>query len=192
MDRIFVLFAAAFFPWTVLAQADQQPPPPDSPVVNSVGDLLGTVFTEDEKRIIRGAIDLIAPGTLPEEQKPSQERRHDDHDDVFGVHEEKDNGHKKKNKHKGKGNNRGNAKGLPPGLAKRDTLPPGLAKQLERNGSLPPGLQKRALPSDLQAQLPPPKQGTERVIIGNDVVLINAATNVVLDIIRDVVKGNAK
>ena len=30
--------------------------------------------------------------------------------------------------------------GLPPGLAKRDELPPGLEKQLEKNGTLPPGL----------------------------------------------------
>src|SRR5262245_20709748 len=33
-------------------------------------------------------------------------------------------------------------KGLPPGLAKKGTLPPGLAKQLARNGHLPPGLEK--------------------------------------------------
>jgi hypothetical protein len=33
---------------------------------------------------------------------------------------------------------------LPPGLAKRDRLPPGQERQLERNGTLPPGLQKRA------------------------------------------------
>src|SRR4029434_7464978 len=33
--------------------------------------------------------------------------------------------------------------GLPPGLAKRESLPPGLAKQLRERGELPPGLQKR-------------------------------------------------
>src|SRR5215470_14934501 len=33
-----------------------------------------------------------------------------------------------------------NASHLPPGLAKRDRLPPGLEKQLVRNGTLPPGL----------------------------------------------------
>jgi hypothetical protein len=33
--------------------------------------------------------------------------------------------------------------GLPPGLAKREELPPGLEMQVEKNGSLPPGLAKR-------------------------------------------------
>jgi len=185
MERIFVLFAAAIFPCTVFAQTEPQTPPPINPVINSVGDLLGTVFTDDEKRIIRGAIDLVAPGTLPKEQKPSQEGNNDDRDDGFDEN-------KKKKKDRGRDNNKGSSKGLPPGLAKRDKLPPGLAKQLERNASLPPGLQKRALPSKLEAELPPPQTGTERVIVGNDVVLINTATNVVLDIIRGVMTGNGK
>ena len=34
-------------------------------------------------------------------------------------------------------------RGLPPGLAKRDRLPPGLEKHLLKHGSLPPGLQKK-------------------------------------------------
>ncbi|MBI3484974.1 MAG: hypothetical protein HY012_07470, partial [Acidobacteria bacterium] len=34
-----------------------------------------------------------------------------------------------------------NRSGLPPGLAKRDRLPPGLEKQLRERGKLPPGLQ---------------------------------------------------
>ncbi len=36
--------------------------------------------------------------------------------------------------------------GLPPGLAKKDRLPPDLERHLERNGTLPPGLQKRVQP----------------------------------------------
>jgi hypothetical protein len=45
---------------------------------------------------------------------------------------------------------------LPPGLAKRDQLPPGLEKQLVRRGTLPPGLQKRLqpCPEDLERRLP--------------------------------------
>src|SRR5215469_4458222 len=48
--------------------------------------------------------------------------------------------------------------GLPPGLAKREALPPGLEKQLVRNGTLPPGLQKRIqpCPPELVRVLPPP------------------------------------
>ncbi len=79
------------------------------------------------------------------------------------------------------------SKGAPPGLAKRDRLPPGLQRQLERNGRLPPGLEKRQFPTELRIQLPPPRRGTERVIIGNDAVLIEKATNIVLDVIHDVV-----
>src|SRR5574341_1561384 len=45
----------------------------------------------------------------------------------------------------GKGKGKGK-KGLPPGLAKRERLPPGLQKQLRRNGTLPPGLQKKLEP----------------------------------------------
>jgi hypothetical protein len=92
----------------------------------------------------------------------------------------------KKDKKKGKGKN----KKMPPGLAKRKSLPPGLQKQLEKNGRLPPGLAKREMPTDLNTQLPPEKEGTERVIAGNDVVLLDQATGIVLDVLRDVVTGN--
>ena len=88
---------------------------------------------------------------------------------------------KKAKKHKGK-----KKKGLPPGLAKRKTLPPGLAKQLERNGRLPPGLEKRELPSSLESMLPSVLPGYERTLVDNDVVLIERATGVIMDILRDV------
>ncbi|MDF1527802.1 MAG: hypothetical protein P1R74_01620 [Sedimenticola sp.] len=77
-------------------------------------------------------------------------------------------------------------KGMPPGLAKRDSLPPGLAKQLERNGHLPPGLEKRDLPEGLDRLLPPRGHGQERVVVDNDVLLIETATGLILDILRDV------
>ncbi len=35
--------------------------------------------------------------------------------------------------------------GLPPGLARKNRLPPGIQKHLLERGSLPPGLQKRVL-----------------------------------------------
>ena len=87
----------------------------------------------------------------------------------------------------GHGKNKNKNKGLPPGLAKREQLPPGLAKQVQRNGTLPPGLAMRALPGDLVYQLPAPYPGTERVIVGSDVVLIRAGTRYILDVIKDVV-----
>lgn len=74
--------------------------------------------------------------------------------------------------------------GLPPGLAKRDQLPPGLEKQLVRRGTLPPGLQKRIqlCPPDLERRLPPPPPDCAHVVIGGHIVLMNRRTNVVLDI----------
>src|SRR6266511_2220364 len=47
-------------------------------------------------------------------------------------------------------------RGLPPGLAKRDSLPPGLARQLRERGRLPPGLQRRLypVPQPLLGRLP--------------------------------------
>ena len=81
-------------------------------------------------------------------------------------------------------------KGLPPGLAKKDKLPPGLEKQLQKNGTLPPGLAKRSLPSDLERRLPPPPKGYERQIIEDaTVVLVNKATGKIADIIYDAVSG---
>ena len=73
---------------------------------------------------------------------------------------------------------------LPPGLAKRDQLPPGLERQLVRRGTLPPGLQKRIqpLPPDLERELPPPPPDCTHVVIGAHIVLMNRRTNVVLDI----------
>lgn len=73
---------------------------------------------------------------------------------------------------------------LPPGLAKRDSLPPGLQKQLARNGRLPPGLEKHALPNDLLSRLGAAPKGTQRYIVGSDVILVDLATNVLLDTIK--------
>lgn len=73
---------------------------------------------------------------------------------------------------------------LPPGLAKKDRLPPGLEKQLVRRGTLPPGLQKRIqpCPEELGRRLPPPPPDCEHVLIGGHIVLLNRRTNVVVDI----------
>lgn len=73
---------------------------------------------------------------------------------------------------------------LPPGLAKRDELPPGLERQLEIRHSLPPGLRKKihSCPEDLERRLPPPPPDYRHVLIGGHVVLMNARTYVVVDI----------
>jgi hypothetical protein len=84
--------------------------------------------------------------------------------------------------------NKGKSKKMPPGLAKRGQLPPGLQMQLEKNGTLPPGLAKRDLPPDLLSHLPLAHAGTLRQIVGNDVVLLQEGTNIVLDILENAVK----
>ena len=70
---------------------------------------------------------------------------------------------------------------LPPGLAKKDRLPPGLEKQLVERGTLPPGLQKRIQPCpvDLERRLPPPPPDYAHVVIGGHVVLLNIQTHYV-------------
>ncbi len=83
---------------------------------------------------------------------------------------------------------KGKNKGLPPGLAKRDQLPPGLQKHLDERGALPPGLAKRDLPSDLRSALPW-RIDEEFLIIDDDVVLIERATGVVLDVLENVLRG---
>ena len=80
---------------------------------------------------------------------------------------------------------------LPPGLAKRGgNLPPGLEKQLQRNGTLPPGLQKRVQPCpvELERRLPPVETGYVRGVIGAHIVIYNRSTNVIVDVMRDVVR----
>ncbi len=79
--------------------------------------------------------------------------------------------------------------GLPPGLAKRDRLPPGLERQLRERGSLPPGLQKKLapLPVELERRLPPLPEGYRRSVIGAHVVITNSRGTFVFDMLRDVV-----
>jgi hypothetical protein len=77
--------------------------------------------------------------------------------------------HKKKHKWKHKGN--GHGKGhLPPGLAKRDVLPP--------------GIQMQAVHGDLVRQLPHPPHGTRYVYHQDQVLLIDVNTRVVMDFIN--------
>ena len=78
-------------------------------------------------------------------------------------------------------------KGLPPGLAKRQHLPPGLQKHIARTGRLPPGLEKRRLPGDLRSLLPI-RSGQDYRVVGNDIVLIEIATELILDVMKDVLR----
>jgi len=78
--------------------------------------------------------------------------------------------------------------GLPPGLAKRDSLPPGLAKQLRERGELPPGLQKRltTVPRPLATRLPRLPGYYDRYFAGDDLLVIDRRSNRIVSLIPDV------
>lgn len=102
-----------------------------------------------------------------------QESDSDDHDGYYRHHEQEIRGWYSASQND-----------LPPGLAKKDRLPPGLEKQLVRNGTLPPGLQKRlyAAPIELERVLPSPPPDCEHVLISGHIVLLNRKTNFIVDV----------
>jgi hypothetical protein len=65
------------------------------------------------------------------------------------------------------------------------SLPPGIAKNLGRGKPLPPGIAKRALPSGLQTKLPS-YPGHEVIIVDRDVILVDIATQMIVDILTRV------
>lgn len=81
------------------------------------------------------------------------------------------------NSHKGNGNGKGKHKGLPPGIE----------KNLARGKPLPPGIAKQYLPDGLIKTLPAPPKGYERIIVDGKVLLVEIATQVIHDILMDVV-----
>ena len=97
---------------------------------------------------------------------------------------------KKKNKNKDK-SNKGRGNGLPPGLekqlAKNGTLPQGLQRKLEESGALPPGLQASALPPELEAHLTKLPKGQKRVVVDNDLLIIEEVTGQVLEAIPNII-----
>ena len=119
----------------------------------------GIVFKEVEKRAIEEFFG-----------KKAQKAAEDDDDDKKGKR-----GKKKKKKKAKKSKGQGRGQGLPPGLAKRDELPPGLAK--------------RDLPGDLEKKLPKVPEGLERVLAGDNVVLLEKATGKILAVIEGVLRG---
>ncbi|MBZ5487936.1 hypothetical protein HW452_10410 [Halomonas aquamarina] len=65
-------------------------------------------------------------------------------------------------------------------------LPPGIQRQIERGKPLPPGIAKR-FDGTLATQLPH-YPGYEWERAGNDVILIEAATRIVVDIVVDALR----
>jgi len=73
----------------------------------------------------------------------------------------------------------------PAAYAGAKPLPPGIARKLARGGTLPPGIAKRYFPHELVGQLPP-RPGYKWVVVGTDVVLLAAATGIIVDLLSDV------
>ena len=72
------------------------------------------------------------------------------------------------------------------GKAKRGGLPPGIARNLARGKSLPPGIAKQYLPQELQRALPAAPAGSDRIIVDGKILLIDVATQVIHDVLMDV------
>ena len=77
--------------------------------------------------------------------------------------------------------------GRPGGKHKRKGLPPGIARNLARGKPLPPGIARQHLPDDLLRRLPPARDGYERVIVDGRVILVEVATQVVHDVLSEVI-----
>jgi hypothetical protein len=66
------------------------------------------------------------------------------------------------------------------------SLPPGIRKKVARGKPLPPGIAKN-FPDDLRGRLPP-RPGYDWRSVGPDVVLVEAATGVVVDVLKDILR----
>jgi hypothetical protein len=67
------------------------------------------------------------------------------------------------------------------------SLPPGIRRNLARGKPLPPGIAKRFASTNLSQRVRVP-QGYQLMEMGRDVLLVNVATNLIHDILRDVVR----
>jgi hypothetical protein len=63
-------------------------------------------------------------------------------------------------------------------------LPPGIARNLARGKPLPPGI-ARQFPDRLASELPPSPDGFERIYIDDRVLLVEIGTQLVHDILSD-------
>jgi hypothetical protein len=130
---------------------------------------------------VLGLFLLTASTALAQGNGKGHGKGHDKHGDGDDQGEHYYNHHDQDNFHEWYARNENH---LPPGLTKKDRLPPGLEKQLVRRGTLPPGLQKRIqpCPREVERMLPPPPPQCAHVVIGGHFVLLNTRTNVVVDI----------
>ncbi len=72
------------------------------------------------------------------------------------------------------------------GRGRSGGLPPGIAKNLERGKSLPPGIAKSYLPSHVVAGLPRLPSGLDYVVVAGKLLLVEAATAAIHDVLVDI------
>jgi len=68
-------------------------------------------------------------------------------------------------------------------------LPPGIAKNLARGKPLPPGIARQYLPDELLVRLPAVPTGLEYVVIAGKLLLVEAATRVVREVLIEAMFG---
>ena len=83
-----------------------------------------------------------------------------------------------------------NRASLPTTLAGAKPLPPGIAKKIARGGTLPPGIEKKTLPGGLLAQLPI-RPGQEWRLVGTDLLIVEIASNVIVDVLTGALRGKS-
>ena len=140
-----------------------------SPAV-AQSDVNQVIFTEIEKRAIKRFYEAIGLRNPDRDDGIHRESRYSE-ERYSGKHKKSKKWKKHKKGKKGKAH-KGKSKRMPPGLAKRQRLPK--------------GLERRRLPTNLERQLPPPPVNVERVLVDNNIVLIQKGTNLVLDILENI------
>lgn len=115
----------------------------------------------------------------PEKDKPARDTGRD-HDTNVVVVVDRDGHSRVVREYVTRGN-------LPPGLAKRRTLPPGLRKQLREKGTLPPGLRDyyTPVPAEWNSRFPAIPNYYQRYFVGNHLIIIDTRHDTLVSLIRD-------
>lgn len=71
------------------------------------------------------------------------------------------------------------------GRGRSGGLPSGIARNLERGKPLPPGIAKQYLPQNVLVQLPSPGTGLEYIVVAGKLLLVEAATQIVRQVLLD-------
>jgi hypothetical protein len=73
------------------------------------------------------------------------------------------------------------------GRGRNGGLPPGIARNLARGKPLPPGIAKQYLPNDLLLRLPPLERGLDYLVVAGKLLLVEAATQRIREVLLDAV-----